>query len=81
MSNTPDYTAMSPGEMHTALGADGMKWAEAFCQYHPNSGIGRDVMLGWACNMIMAGYDEACGGGPLNGDHAQFLLDQENSGG
>lgn len=75
-----DYLSMSPGEMHTELGADGVKWTDAMLQFNPNCGIERDVLFGWVCNMIMAGFDEASGGGPMNGDHAQFLIDREQAG-
>lgn len=70
-----DYTNMSAGEMHTALSdADGMKWTEAFRQINPECNVSDDIMLGWFCNAIMAGYDKACGNQPLCGDHAAFLL-------
>jgi hypothetical protein len=36
-------------------------------------------MIGWFANAMMAMHDHLKGGGPLNGDHAQFLLDQERS--
>ena len=69
-----DYTAMSPGQMHTALGADAMRWTDALYQFYPALNVDRETMFGWVCNMIMAGHDDALGGGPINGDHAAFLL-------
>lgn len=57
--HTANYAEMSNGEFLTALGMDGPKWTEAFMQI-----CGKDLpdegnMLGWFCNAIMAGYDEA----------------------
>lgn len=53
----PDYRKMDAGEFSTALGMDGKKWADAFCQY--NNCADHAMMLGWFCNAIMAGYDTA----------------------
>lgn len=36
---------------------DGRKWAEVFCEFNP--AIDKTVMIGWFCNAIMTGYDEA----------------------
>lgn len=57
MSNTPDYVNMRAGEMLAALGTDGSKWADAFCQQFPDADYG--LMLGWFCNAIEA-TKEAC---------------------
>lgn len=54
----PDYKAMSSFELTAALGMDGRKWAQAFCQH-----VGfndRGWAITWFCNAVMAGYDEAC---------------------
>lgn len=40
----------------SALGMDGHKWAEAFCARFP---VEMDDAIGWFCNAIMAGFDEA----------------------
>jgi hypothetical protein len=71
---TPNYAAMSSGEMVTQMGVDAKKWTEAFFQIHPTCSVDRETMFGWFCNTIMAGVDNGCG--PINGDHAQFLQDQ-----
>jgi hypothetical protein len=46
----PDYTAMSDGEMVTALGDDAMKWSVAFCQVARklgHHGIDEGWMVSW----------------------------------
>lgn len=54
----PDYKAMSSFELTAALGMDGRKWAQAFCQH---TGFNdRGWAITWFCNAVMAGYDEAC---------------------
>ena len=74
-----DYKAMSAGEMLLAVGTDGQKWTEAFRQINPDCNVDDAAMLGWFCNAIMAGHDAALGNPPLNGDHAQFLLDRKEA--
>lgn len=52
---TPDYTAMSPGEMLSAVGDDASKWAAAFCQTAKKLGHGNideGWMIGWFANAI-----------------------------
>lgn len=44
------YTAMSAGDMLTALGDDAEKWAAAFAELHP--AVPQDVMVGWFANAI-----------------------------
>ena len=71
-----DYTAMDDAELLHQLGADGQKWAIAFKQYNPECNVDDGQLLGWFCNAVMAGHDAALGNPPLNGDHAQWLLDR-----
>ena len=71
-----DYTAMSSGELYHELGADGQKWATAFRRHNPNCNVDDGMLLAWFCNAVMAGHDAALGKPPLNGDHAQWLLDR-----
>lgn len=64
MADAPDYSAMSTAQFANALGMDGWKWSQAFCQRHPE--VRFDEMLGWFANAIMAGYDHGQGrGGPV----------------
>ncbi len=45
------------GDMLQRLGMDGKLWAEEMHKRFPS--IAEDDLLGWCCNMIMSGYDEA----------------------
>lgn len=54
---TKDKERESSGEMLQRLGMDGKLWAEEMHKYFPQ--VAEDELLGWCCNMIMAGYDEA----------------------
>jgi hypothetical protein len=62
-------------ELIEYLGLDAQKWAQEFCRRNPGRNPGEDVMIGWFANAIMAALDH--GQGPINGDHAQYLLDKE----
>ena len=54
-----DYTAMDAPTMLAALGDDGMKWAEAFCQHHAKHKfeIDESLMVGWFANAIEHSHD------------------------
>ena len=54
-------------------------WAEAFDKMYPTCNVRHDVMIGWFANAMMAMHDYLNGGGPINGDHAQFLLDNDEA--
>lgn len=45
----------SAGDMLQRLGIDGRLWAEEMHKRFPL--IPEDDLIGWCCNMIMAGYD------------------------
>lgn len=66
----------SAGDFIQRVGIDGKLWAEEMHKRFPQ--VPEDDLLGWCCNMIMAGYDHARGV-PINGDHTQFLLDKAAS--
>ena len=51
-------------------------WADYFAKVYPGCNVPKDVMLGWFANAMMAMHDFLKGGGPINGDHAQFLQDK-----
>ena len=55
------YNNMQPGEFLQAVGMDGKLWTDAFMEMWGNrlSKVDHGLMLGWFCNAIMAGYDEA----------------------
>jgi hypothetical protein len=47
----------SNGQFLKRVGMDGWLWSEEMHKMFP--AIPQDDLLGWCCNMIMAGYDEA----------------------
>lgn len=63
-----------PGEdwmnLHDTMDAE--VWAKEFIRIN---GGDLDMMRAWFANAIMCGWDHARG--PINGDHAQHLLDKE----
>jgi hypothetical protein len=69
--------ALDGGSFLEFVGTDGMRWMQAFRALNPTCNVEDDVMLGWFCNAIMAGHDAALGNPPLNGDHAQWLIDRD----
>lgn len=72
-----NYAEMSPGEMYQTLGCDASKWAAAFCQMHPGTGLDEGMMIGWFANAMMAQVDFQDGCQPiLCGDHAEWLLER-----
>jgi len=74
-----DYTKVDSGELYHELGADGQKWTVAFKQHNPDCNVDDGTLLAWFCNAVMAGHDAALGNPPMNGDHAQWLLDHDSS--
>lgn len=58
---------------------DAMAWAKFFCESHPNCGLDEGAMVGWFASAMMAMHDHILKIGPLNGGHAQFLMDQERA--
>ena len=72
---------MSDYDMSIHTNPSGMAWTQFFRKCNPDCNVDDDVMLGWFCNAMMAMHDHLRGGGPLNGDHAQFLINQEHGDG
>lgn len=59
-STIVDYTAMDGPQLHTVCGADGYKWAQAYCQHVKKvEGVelDGDLALTWFCNAMMAMHD------------------------
>ena len=67
---TEDLPSFSGTDLHQ--NPDAQVWAKAFLERHYGE---FDDILGWMANAIMCGYDCARGG-PINGDHAQYLVDR-----
>lgn len=54
---------------------DARAWVKFFRETFPDCNVPDDVMLGWFANAMMAMHDYLCGV-PINGDHAQYMLEQ-----
>lgn len=58
---------------------DAMAWVKFFRETHPNCNVKDDVMLAWFANAMMAMHDYLVyKDQPLNGDHAQHMLDNRS---
>lgn len=76
MTNEPDYSTMDCAGMLHAVGDDAQKWAAAFLQLNPNCGVEECVLFGWFANAIEHSHDTRTGR-VHNGDHAQYLIDND----
>lgn len=70
-----------PYDMSIHTNPQAMAWVKFFRQCNPECNMSDDAMLGWFANAMMAMHDYLKGGGPINGDHAQYLIDQERGDG
>ena len=58
---------------------DARAWAKFFKEMNPNCNLSDDIMIGWFSNAMMAMHDHLVfKGNPINGDHAQYLIDKAN---
>lgn len=58
---------------------DAEAWVKFFRECNPNCNVDDQVMLGWFANAMMAMHDHLVyQGAPMNGDHADYLLNQKN---
>jgi len=69
---------MSEYDMSIHTNPDAQAWVKFFRECKPDCNVPDDEMLGWFANAMMAMHDHLRGGKPLNGDHAQFLIDSAN---
>jgi hypothetical protein len=67
---------MSDYDMRIHQNPDAQAWAKFFIATHPDTPHDEATMIGWFANAMMAMHDHLNGGGPINGDHAQFILTQ-----
>lgn len=62
---------------------DAQAWAKFFIQTmkdNPDIVIDESLMIGWFANAMMAMHDHLIlKGAPINGDHAQYLIDTEKA--
>ena len=69
---------MNDYDMTIHTNPDAMAWTKFFRTTHPDCNVEDDVMLAWFSNAMMAMHDHIVKGNPINGDHAQYLIDKEN---
>lgn len=69
--DSPDY------DMSIHINPDAMAWTKFFRECNPDCNVDDDIMLAWFANSMMAMHDFILNKGPINGDHAQYLLDNE----
>jgi len=74
---------MSDYDMSIHTNPDAMAWAKFFCE--TTKAMPRETfddesyMVSWFANAMMAMHDHLKGGGPINGDHAQYMIDREKA--
>ncbi len=61
-------------DMNIHTNPDAQVWAKFFRECNPECNVADDVMTGWFANAMMAMHDNLMGR-PINGDHAQYLID------
>lgn len=66
--------------MNIHINPDAQAWTKYFRECNPECNIPDDIMLGWFANAMMAMHDHLTGEYPINGDHAQYILDKESEG-
>ena len=70
---------MNDYDMTIHTNPDAMVWTKFFRELNPECNVSDDAMLGWFANAMMAMHDHSVyKGAPINGDHAQYLMDKEN---
>lgn len=65
-------------DMSIHTNPDAMAWTKFFRECNPNCNISDEIMVGWFANAMMAMHDYFRGG-PINGDHAQYMIDTAES--
>lgn len=69
---------MDAFELVATRNTDAAEWAKSFCETFPDCNVDEGTMISWFANAIMTMHDKLLyGNAPLNGDHAQFLIDRE----
>ena len=71
---------MSNYDMSIHRNTDAWAWAKFFIERNPDCNVSEEVMFGWFANAMMAMHDHlVMGDAPLNGDHAQWLIDNQKA--
>jgi len=73
-----DYTKLNGVDLVHECGDQATKWAKAFCQLNPKVNVDEDILMGWFANAIEHSHDIRTGT-VINGDHAQYLIDNNLS--
>ena len=73
-----NYTKLNDADLLHEMGQDAMKWAEAFCQKHPDANVNEGLMVSWFASAIMHALDTERGT-ITNGEYAQYLQDRANA--
>lgn len=60
---------------------DAQAWVRFFREHNPQCNVSDELMLSWFANAMMAMHDYLNRSGPINGDHAQYLIDSERGDG
>lgn len=73
---------MSEYDMSIHQNPDARAWARFYTETRnqsadPANFDSEDNMLGWFANAMMAMHDHLHGGGPMNGDQAEYMMAQE----
>jgi hypothetical protein len=75
VSENKEANQMADYDLSIHTNPDAMAWTKFFRSCQPDCNVPDDVLFGWFANAMMAMHDHLRGGGPINGDHAQFLID------
>jgi len=71
---------MTEYDMSIHTNPHGVAWAKFFMETmekNPDIIIDEDLMVGWFCNAMMAMHDHLSGINCINGDHAQYLIEEQ----
>lgn len=64
---------MADYDLRIHTNPDARAWARFYVECNP--GEDEEKMFAWFANAMMAMHDHLTGAGPMNGDHAQWLID------
>jgi hypothetical protein len=74
---------MTTYDMNIHTNPDAQAWAKFFCktiQENPAIELDESYMIGWFANAMMAMHDHlVLRGDPINGDHAEFMMNNGQS--
>ena len=69
---------MSDYDMSIHTNPDARSWTKFFRELNPDCNVDDETMCAWFANAMMAMHDHlVLKGNPINGDHAEFMMNQE----